>query len=363
MKSAASPQVSIIVPTYNEKENVAILIEEMHRVISGKIEYEAIIVDDDSPDGTAIAAAALTGRFPVKVLIRKDVRGLASAVVYGIDQSASPVVAVIDADLQHPPQLLLPLIKEIENGADVAIASRYAPGGSIAEWGIGRSITSKVAAFLAKMAVPATRGIADPLSGFFVFNRNIIEGTKLAPIGYKILLEILAVGYYSNVSEIPYRFNIREKGVTKYNSRVLVQYVQHLFTLAWKNGEILRIFKFILVGASGVVINEGLLYVLTYYAGLFYLISSVIAVQVAILNNFFWNHIWTFKDRRIVNEAAIVKLGKFELVSIAGKAMNILVLYIGVTFFDMQYLMANLIGIAAGFVVNFLVNNVWTWRK
>ena len=363
MKAITNPQFSIIVPTYNEKDNIALLIEKIHGVLSGRIDYEVIVVDDDSPDGTAAVAAALGQRYPVKVLVRKNIRGLASAVVHGINNSTSPGLVVIDADFQHPPALLIQLSEEINHGADIAIASRYISGGMSSEWGIKRNIISKIATIIAKIILPATRDIADPLSGYFAFNRKIIEGIELHPIGYKILIEILAVGHYSKIAEIPYTFTERKMGKTKVTARIILQYLQHLWLLALKNKEIFRVIRFILVGASGVVVNEGLLYILTNFAGLYYLVGSVIAVQCAILSNFFFNHFWTFRDRRTTGESILQRLGKFELVSIFGKSVNILVLYMGVTFLGTYYLVANLIGIAAGFLVNFLVNNIWTWRK
>jgi len=173
----------------------------------------------------------------------------------------------------------------------------------------------------------------------------------------------LAIGHYDKVVEIPYTFSKREKGKTKYNFKEIASYVKHLFSLAWRTREITRLFKFMLVGASGIVVNEGLLYVFTEYAGIFYLVSSVIAIQAAILNNFVWNHIWTFYDRRRTKVSILYRLGKFELVSISGTLTNILVLYLAVTFLGIQYLLANLLGIAAGFVVNFTANNIWTWRR
>ena len=230
-------------------------------------------------------------RYPVQVVVRKNARGLASAVVAGFKQVKSPALTVIDADLQHPPELIPNLLKEIQNGADIVITSRYIPGGSIPKWGISRKFASKFAAVLAKTILPATRGIADPLSGFFAFNREAIGKVELKPIGYKILLEVLALGHYAKVTEIPYTFSEREKGDTKYSFKEIANYIKHVLSLAWRTGEIARLFKFILVGATGIIINEGLLYVLTEYAGLFYLIISVIAVQAAILNNFVWNHI------------------------------------------------------------------------
>jgi dolichol-phosphate mannosyltransferase len=360
---AVSPQISIIVPTYNERDNLISLIERIDMVLSPITAYEIVIVDDDSPDGTAAIARSASERYPVKLVVRQNTRGLATAVVEGFRQAKSPALTVIDADLQHPPELLPRLLEGIWNGADVVIASRYIPGGSIPRWGISRKLASKFAALLARIILPAARGIADPLSGFFAFNRKAIEKVDLNPIGYKILLEILAIGNYNKVTEIPYAFSEREKGETKYNFKEISNYLKHVFNLAWRTGEVKRLFKFILVGTTGIVVNEGLLYVLTEFAGLFYLISSVIAVQAAILNNFVWNHLWTFADRRQVKESIWYRLGKFELVSIAGKLTNILILFLAVTFLDIHYLIANLLGIAAGFVVNFTANNIWTWRK
>ena len=358
-----SPKVSIIIPTYNEQDNIVPLIERIDRTLSQEFSYEIIVVDDDSPDGTATVAESLSERYPVEVIVRKNARGLASAVALGFKQSKGHILSVIDADLQHPPEAIPHLIKEIDNGADIAICSRYIAGGGITKWGIRRKLSSRIAALSARMVIPVTRDITDPLSGFFALNNKAIEAVNLRPIGYKILLEVLAVGHYHNVAEVPYLFSEREKGETKYGTKEIMRYGQHLLSLAWRTGEIARVFKFMLVGLSGIAVNQGLLYLLTEYAKLFYLISSVVAVQSAILNNFLWNHIWTFSDRRKAKHSILYKLGQFELVSIGGKLTNIAVLYLAVTFLGIQYLIANLLGIAAGFAVNFVANNLWTWRK
>ncbi len=359
----SSPRISIIVPTYNERENVINLVERIDSVLSRITAYEIVIVDDNSPDGTADIAKSVSQKYPVQVVVRRNARGLATAVLQGFKQAKSPVLAVIDADLQHPPETLPLLLKEISDGSDIAIASRYIPGGGIADWGIGRKLSSRIATLLVKAILPATRGIADPLSGFFAVNRKTIEEVELNPSGYKILLEILVISRHDKITEIPFIFSEREKGETKYNFKEIRDYVKHIFSLSWRTGEITRLFKFILVGASGIGVNEGMLYVLTEYAGLYYLISSVIAVQCAILNNFAWNHVWTFADRRKVRESVLYRLGKFELVGISGKLTNILVLFLATTFLDIHYLVANLLGIAAAFVINFTANNIWTWWK
>ncbi len=362
-KAIITPQVSIIVPTYNERMSLAPLVDRIHRTLANRVTYEVIIVDDNSPDGTAMKAKSLSRRYPVRVIVRKNQRGLASAVLEGFNQAKAPYFAIADADLQHPPEEILRLLEETCKGADIAIASRYISGGHIKRWGTWRRAISLGARLLAKMILPAARNLTDPLSGFFLLKREVIDGANLKPTGYKILLEVLAIGHYDRVAEIPYTFVEREKGTTKFNVKEQINYIRHLWSLAWRTGEITRLVKFILVGASGICVNEGVLYLLTEYAGMFYLLSSVFATQSAILNNFTWNHLWTFRDRRTNNESILIRLGKFELVSIGGNLTNILVLYLAVSFLGMHYLAANLIGIAAGFAVNFVGNNIWTWRK
>ena len=363
LSNQVGPLLSIIVPTYNEADNIIHLIYRIEKVLTKSIDYEVIVVDDDSPDGTALVASNLGENYPVRVILRKDVRGLASAVVRGFDCSKAQMLIVIDADLQHPPETIPLLVRQICNGADIAISSRYALGGGMEKWRITRRFISKFATILTKIMLAKTRDVSDPLSGFFAVTKKTVEDVRLRPIGYKILLEVLALGRYNTVSEIPYTFYERVEGKTKYNTKEVINFLHHLISLGWRTGEITRIFKFILVGAIGIVINEGLLYLLTNQVGLFYLLSSVIAVQIAILNNFVWNHLWTFHDRRTIKDSVWYKLAKFELVSIGGKLANILVLYLMVAFLDVHYLIANLFGIAAGFVINFLLNNIWTWRK
>jgi dolichol-phosphate mannosyltransferase len=357
------PLVSIIIPTYNERDNLEPLLERIDKALSPVISYEAIIVDDDSPDGTAAIAGALSNRYPVRVIVRRNERGLAPAVVEGFKAATGSKLVVIDADLQHPPEAISLLIDGLEKGADIAISSRYVSGGNISRWGRVRRWSSRFAALSARLVIPAVRDIGDPLSGFFALDKNVLIMDEMKPKGYKVLLEVLATARYQKVVEVPYTFADRTMGETKYDLREMANYGRHLLGLARRTGELSRVLKFMLVGTSGIAVNEGLLYVLTEYGGLFYLLSSVIAVQCAILNNFTWNHLWTFRDRRRLPHSLLRRLGKFELVSIGGKVTNIAVLYLLVTFAGMQYLIANLFGIAAGFVVNFLANNLWTWRR
>lgn len=355
-------EVSLIIPTYNERENLPVLIDRISGSLTG-YEYEVIVVDDNSIDGTGQLADELSGEYPIRVIHRAGKEGLASAVVDGYKLAEGEVLGVIDADLQHPPEKISVLLEEIKNGKDIAIASRYIKDGGIGKWSFKRKIISRGSIILAYLIFPKIRQIKDPLSGFFLLKRNVVNNIKLNPVGYKILLEVLVRGKYSNVVEVPYVFQNRNAGKSNLNVKEQINYLQHLYLMAKSEGEIKRLLRFDLVGVSGVFVNEGILYLLTEHAGFFYLISSVIAIQSAILNNFILNHLWTFKERRSESVGLLNRLGRFELISIAGAAVSITVLFILTSLFGIHYLVSNLIAIVIAFMVNFFGNNLWTWRK
>jgi len=203
--------ISIIIPTYNEKDSILPLVSRIDNALSG-CKYEIVFVDDNSGDGTAETATALSPQYPVKVIVRKNKKGLASAVVDGIKQASGQILCVMDADLQHPPEVIPKLLREIDSGADMVIASRYARGGSLQNWGATRRVISKGAIFLAHLLLPSTRHIKDPVSGFFMFDKRAIASTDLKPTGYKILLEILLCGKFHPISEVAFSFQTRTGG-------------------------------------------------------------------------------------------------------------------------------------------------------
>ena len=218
--------LSIIIPTYNEKENLRPLMERLARVLVGK-EWEVVVVDDNSPDGTTSEALELAREYPMKVVTRKGKLGLASAIVEGFSSASGHILGVIDADLQHPPEIVADLAVKIEEGNDIAIASRYTRGGDIQGWSLPRRIISKVAILLAR---PLTK-TKDPMSGCFCLNRKVVEGVRFAPVGYKILLEMLSTAHYDKVVEVPYTFHIRERGESKLGAGEYVRYLQLLARL------------------------------------------------------------------------------------------------------------------------------------
>lgn len=358
------PELSLIVPTYNEAENMPALVQKIDQALRSHCRYELIVVDDGSPDGTARVARDLSLSYPVRVLVRNSERGLASAVVHGFAHASGKILGVMDADLQHPPELVPQLLEYARHGADVVIASRYQPGGSTREWARGRLLISKVATALVHLILPSSRKASDPLSGFFLVRREALEGVKLNPIGYKILLEILVRGQVNQVVSVPYTFERRRLGRSKYGFQEQVNYLRHILRLLPADGSLRQFLKFCLVGASGVVVNMGLLWLLTEIAGLFYLISAVVAIESSIINNFIWNDLWTFRERRMAGwKARLERLAKFNLVSAAGIGINLGILWLLTEALSWHYLLSNLCGIAAATVWNFLANLSWTWRK
>lgn len=360
-RSASNLELSLIAPTYNEKENISYLLKRVHEALSD-YRYEVIVVDDNSPDGTAEEARRLSVEYPVKVLVRTGERGLASAVVAGFREADGDVLGVIDADLQHPPEALPSLLEAIRSGADVAIGSRYVEGGGIEGWTAKREVISRCAKLLA-MLVPRARGIKDPLAGFFLFKRSVIEGTELSPIGYKILLEVLARGNADKVVEVPYTFRERERGQSHLTYREQVNYLKHLWRLAWHAGELKRFLKFAVVGTSGAGVNLGLLALFVEVGGLHETIAVGISYEISILTNFMLNEVWTFRDRRGPGwRSVLARALKFNLVSLVGWAINLAVFSMIFNLAGIHYLLSEIMAIGVAMLWNFFVNVKWTWK-
>lgn len=211
---------SLVIPTYNEADTIAPLCAQVEEVLTrAGIEFEIIIVDDNSPDGTwKIAADLALGHGAIRLIRRMNEKGLATAVLAGWAQAEGEILGVIDGDLQHPPETLARLLKKIfeDRSADIVIASRYVPGGGICGWGPWRRFISQASTVVSHICIPRPlKTIRDPMSGYFVLRKKVIEGTPLSPIGYKILLEVLAKGAYAKAVEVPYIFQERIKGNSK----------------------------------------------------------------------------------------------------------------------------------------------------
>ncbi|MFQ6129253.1 MAG: glycosyltransferase [Candidatus Hadarchaeaceae archaeon] len=356
------PEVSIIVPTYNERENLPMLAQGVSKSLKG-VKYELIIVDDNSPDGTGKIADELAKKFKnFKALHRREKKGLATAVVYGLKHAYAPTVCVMDADLQHPPEKIPELLTEIKGGADIAIASRYVRKGDVKKWGKRRRFISRGAEFLSRLTVPRTQGLTDPLSGFFAFKQKVISNAKLNPVGFKILLEILVKGTWEKIAEVPYVFGKRVHGKSSLGFGEHFTYLRHLLRLMRAGGESSRLLKFCLVGASGVVVNLGLLWILTEIAGLFYLVSAAFSIETSILSNFVLNELWTFRDRTRSTSGIPKRASKFNLIGIVGFVINLVIIGALTELLGMHYMISALFGIAGAMLWNYVMSAMWTWR-
>ena len=233
--------ISLVVPTFNESGTIEQLIQRASEALSTCQEpFEIVIVDDASEDGTAELAEALSTEYPVRVLRRPGRLGLATAVIQGWEVSGGDKLAVIDGDLQHPPELLPKLINTLDQkGVGIAVASRHVEGGGVSEWSLSRHLVSWVATRMAMLLLPKTLSrVRDPMSGYFVVRKQILEGVELRAAGYKILLEVLSRASGALVVEVPYIFTERSLGASKLGPLQLFEYLQHLARLSLSTGEV-----------------------------------------------------------------------------------------------------------------------------
>ncbi|MEM2757314.1 MAG: glycosyltransferase family 2 protein [Sulfolobales archaeon] len=346
--------LSIIVPTYNERDNIEELIRRVGKSLDG-VEYEVIVVDDNSPDGTAEVAEGLSKEFPVRVVRRPSKLGLASAVLEGFKASRGDYVVVMDADLQHPPELIPKMYEYALKGYELVIASRYVFSGSVSGWGFTRRLISKTAIILAKLLIPKTRGVKDPLSGFFLIKRDSLVGVGLSPRGFKILLELLVKGRYVRVYEVPYHFSVRLRGKSKLSFKELMNYLLHVITLSPYN----TLLKFLIVGSLGTIINLGVLYLLRYLVGLEHVVSSALAIEASVINNYSLHERWTFRERRLGNW--VHRLLKFHITTSLAITTQYVTSQILHYVSGLESVLSQFVGILLGFTINYVLSKRYVW--
>ncbi len=351
--------LSLVIPTYNEAKNIGPLLAQLAETFAGQ-DIEYVIVDDNSPDGTADAARAANP--DARVIVRTDEKGLATAVTRGFAEATGTYVAVMDADFQHPPDAMQALLdRAVETDADLVIGSRYVPGGAEKVFNPFRRLVSRGAALIAQVMLPPVRkhGLTDPMSGLFLVKRTSIDPAILKPSGYKILLEILGRHELERVEEVGYKFQSRREGASKLGGGVMLQYLLHVMGLAWIHPENRRILHFGLVGLTGVVVNLGVLFVLKGLLGLYDLIAVAIAVELSILSNFFLNDRFTFHDRRRGHR--MQRLAQFNAVSLLALAVNLSTYTALTRLLDWHYLLAEAVAIVVAFGANYIGNLQWTY--
>ncbi|MGN6058862.1 MAG: glycosyltransferase family 2 protein [Sphingomicrobium sp.] len=354
--------ISVIVPTYNERDNLRHLVLAIAASLVN-VRWEIIIVDDDSPDGTAAAARAIYADDQrVRVIRRIGRRGLASACVEGMLASSAPFVAVIDADLQHDPALLASMLRRLANDeADIVIASRYVAGGDIGDWTAQRTTGSRLATRLAH-AVTGVK-VRDPMSGYFMLRREIIDehAHALSAVGFKILLDILVTaGEQVRVVEVPLRFGQRLHGESKMSAAVTWDYLLLLADKAAGGRIPVRFIAFCTIGLTGVGIHFLVLVTLLKILGMAFVAAQAIATSVSIISNFTINNLLTYADRRLRGWRWFSGLGSFALICGFGALANV---GVAAWLFGHQvgWPLAAVAGIAASAVWNYGVSARYTW--
>nr|AIF13978.1 glycosyl transferase family protein (DPM1) [uncultured marine thaumarchaeote KM3_65_D04] len=374
-------QVSIIIPTYNESENIIQVLKSIGDHLPKDIATEAIVVDDNSPDGTGKVVEDYINDtqnkigYTVDVIHRKTKSGLSSAILDGIQHSSGETVVVMDSDFSHPPKIIPQLVEEIKiSKYDIAIASRYTEGGEVSGWSTKRKLISKTAKGIAKAGLGVNE--SDPMSGFFAFNRNILEGIKFDAIGYKMLLEILVKTKGAKVKEIPYTFTDRTRGSSKLDSSTMFDYAKAVWKLyryghAAKVSEprtsirfISKAGRFYTVGASGLLINYlvSLLFA-DAIMSFWYIHATVIGIIVSMSSNFILNKIWTFEDRNFEAKKTLAQYGKFVGFSSLGALIQLGMVYVLVDNYQFAYPLALILAVVIAASSNFILNKKWTFKE
>lgn len=367
-KAASAPprplELAIIIPTLNEAQNVRPLLDRIEAALTGVV-WEAIFVDDNSSDGTSDLVREI-GRIDrrVRVLQRVGRRGLSSAVIEGMLATPAPVLAVIDADLQHDESILPQLFRAIANeGHDVAVGTRYTEGGSTGDWDRSRERISRIATRLSEL-VMKTR-VSDPMSGFFAIRRDVLMDAlpRLSNVGFKILLDLLASASGTlKVKEVPYTFRNRLAGESKLDNRVAQEFLILLLEKLFGRFIPVRFLLFAFVGSLGLLVHLGVLGIMVSLAGSNFRDGQALAVFTAMTFNFLLNNSLTYRDQRLRGTAFFKGLLTFYAVCLIGAIGNI---GVGEMIYDLdqRWWLGGLAGAVVGVVWNYAVSSVFTWRR
>lgn len=365
-----SIRFSLVIPSYNESKNIPKLVAELDALLKPVLgdRFELILVDDDSPDRTWEVGLQLSEQYPeLKVVRRQGERGLSTAVIRGWQAAKGEILGVMDADLQHPTDVNVRLLNEIERGAQLAVGSRHVEGGGVSDWSFARRILSRGAQILGLLLLPGVIGrLSDPMSGYFMFRRSALAGIALDPLGYKILIEVVARGQMEWIGEVGYVFRERVEGESKVTGALYIQYLRHLFKLRLATLPRSRFFRFCVVGGSGVLVDMTILFLLSdpHVLGLGLTRSKFVAAEIATLTNFLLNDWWTFSDVRAMQPGLAAKFRRFlafNLICSAGVLINIVLLNVLFNMAHLDRYVANALAIVAVTGWNYWLNRTLSW--
>lgn len=379
--SGGNAQVSIIIPTYNESQNILDVLKSIKEHLPKNTTAQTIVVDDNSPDGTAklvedyLNDVKEFANNTINVIQRKTKEGLSSAILKGIQYATGNTIVVMDSDLSHPAALLPKMLDALKQPkCDIVIASRYVKGGSITGWTLKRKLLSKIATLIAK------RGLGvhakDPMSGFFAFKKNVIQGLQFDAIGYKMLLEILVKTKNKNILEIPYTFTNRKLGASKLDAGVAFGYLKAAWKL-YRYGKaaakeerrpsvsfLSKAGRFYTVGAVGLAINYLVSSMfLGVVSNLWYMHATIIGIMVSMSSNFVLNKIWTFEDHDFSPKHTTLQYAKFIGFSSLGALAQLGMVYLLVDHYNVQYPIALVLAVFCAALSNFVLNKKWTFKE
>jgi dolichol-phosphate mannosyltransferase len=360
----ACPELTVVVPTYNERANIAELVERIAATLKD-VAWEIVFVDDDSPDGTAAAVRALAQSDPrVRGIRRVGRRGLAGACIEGMLSSQAPYVAVMDADLQHDETILATMLDTLRTGqCDIVIGSRYLADASAGGLSARRLASSQLAGWMARWVLGVA--VTDPMSGFFMLRQELLDESapRLATHGFKILADILSSARPApRVVEIPYEFRPRLHGTSKLDSQVALDFLGLLAAKATGNAIPVRFVSFLFVGAIGILVHLAALRIALTLFELPFGEAQSVAVVVAMTSNFFLNNAVTYRDQRLSGLAALRGLLAFYVICAIGAVSNIGVatwLYSN----RPSWWLAGLAGSMVGAVWNYALSSTLVWRR
>ena len=397
---------SVVIPTYNESENILRLITEIEKNLPSTHFTEIIIVDDNSPDGTGKLvenyiqeqnAKLENGRenssnsssknYRVKVVHRRAKNGLIPAILDGVKQSCGMNVLIMDADFSHPPEVIPKMMRELAlNPNSIIIGSRFIEGGKVVGWPQRRKLLSRGASALARLGLNVKR-VKDPMSGFFALPRELIQNISIDTKGYKILLEILVKNQEIPIKEIPYTFTDRQSGKSKMNYNVIMNYAEAIWQLyrhGQKSGQveiserinkksvlfISKAGRYYTVGLSGLIINYIVSFLLAndvansirLLSNVWYLEASILGVAISSTSNFFLNKYWTFEDKRFDVGVTARQFVSFIAVSAIGLSIQITLLYYMVEHL-IPYRISLIVAIGVATTINFILNKKFTFKE
>jgi len=380
MTKGAGAQVSIIIPTYNESKNVLEILKSIGENLPWNMKTEAIVVDDNSPDGTGhlveeyINGAKRLANYTIDVVHRRTKNGLSSAVLSGIQRATGDIIVVMDGDFSHPPHVIPRMVDIVkESKFDLVIASRYVRGGAVRNWSKRRKVLSRIATRIAQKGLGINT--KDPMSGFFAFKKNVISDLKFDAIGYKILLEILVKARGVSIKEIPYTFSDRKIGSSKISARVVLDYIRSIWKL-YRYGSrtskeprtsvrfLSKAARFYTVGASGLGINYLVSLLLAGEgAGLWYLHANTIGILASMTSNFMLNKLWTFEDKNLAPKRTMLQYFKFIGVSSLGALVQLGSVFGLVEYYSLGYPVALILSVGLAAFGNFVLNKKITFKE